>query len=103
MENDAYLPCVSSSIDIIPHLALCRAFGSECLWGKWRGFHYCREWLGSSFLNDGCSLHCTVYYTLHVAEMLPIFSGLNVWRWFPDASVNYALHAVKLPSTKEKL
>jgi hypothetical protein len=38
-----------------------------------------------------------------VAEILPIFSGLNVWRWFPDASVNYALHAVKLPSTKEKL
>jgi hypothetical protein len=58
----------------------------------------------SSFLNDGCSLQCTVYLT-HVAEpeILPIFSGLNVWRWFPDASVNYALHAVKLPSTKEKL
>jgi hypothetical protein len=46
---------------------------------------------------------CKFQNTLHVAESLPIFSGLNVWRWFPDASVNYALHAVKLPSPKEKL
>jgi hypothetical protein len=48
-------------------------------------------------------LSMPISYLLLTFSDIFIFSGLNVWRWFPDASVNYALHAVKLPSTKEKL